>query len=167
MVRGRLRILNVNLTRWTVANPFEPWLPMYREGTVDDRPMWREVEISLGRAFYRIDGEYVEVLSHNKCGPILDIFDAANPVPAPPPMCGQVWTDAAGSFSIADVSEHGAVVTRHRRMDTGETLDGHALVTVSNAPYVLSEWPPTNAVLVAGPTPGGRDMPWYPAGWKA
>ena len=136
------------------------WGAMWAKGHVPDRPWWSRVLLT----YQRCDGIVIGNESILRaCGndprgawdgkePYEDAMariDAAHPLPAPPSMPAQVWAwphDASGRAvvheqTVVDVSQ-GAVIFR----------DG--------AFYV---WPPRRAILVAGPTPWGRDVPWSPA----
>lgn len=132
-----------------MPNPFESWLPMYGAGAVKERPWWRSLHavhggmVNFGR-YRRADG--AEVGAEDAAE--LAAYDAAHPLPAPPPMCGQVWADALATYAIA------AVVRGVPLVDAGAGLEP------------LEQWPLAGAVLVAGPTPYGRDVPWAPPGWR-
>lgn len=77
-------------------------------------------------------------------GDALAAYDAAHPLPAPLPLCGQVWAFGDGHVSmVTDV--HDGVVTWG---DGAETYDWACLVSGRGAP-----------VLVAGPC-----SPWAPMG---
>jgi hypothetical protein len=69
----------------------------------------------------------------------LAVYDAAHPLPAPPPKCGQVWK--------MDTDE--AVIVGRR---PGLDFDGLVCVRWGWATQDdLVPWPPEGAVLVAGP----------------
>lgn len=80
----------------------------------------------------------------------LAAYDAANPLPVPPPLCGQVWAEGGGSFMVAEVvatpagfNVYSGAFTVDENGDPKPVLDQDA-------------WPPTDA-LVAGPgAPWGR-----------
>ncbi len=79
----------------------------------------------------------------------LDAHDVEHPIPCPPPMTGQVWVWPGGEENVI-----GKVYSR----EVGGCLFANGLS------YSAEQWPPLGAVLVLGPTPWGRDVPWMPAG---
>jgi hypothetical protein len=145
-------------------NPFLPWLPMYRPGTLPDRPMWRRLPaerqdgagaggVPLPTQWERCDG------ARAREDQLLDI-ERASPVPAPPPMEGQVWVGGprpTGLVARVETMPGGWVV-----FWGGTDEERHYGAAATG----LGAWPPERAVLVAGPTPWGRDVPWHPAGWR-
>jgi hypothetical protein len=83
-------------------------------------------------------------------------IDAAHPLPAPPPMPAQVWAYPDG----AEVCLIG--------VDVPPEMPPDAWGRARFSPCMWHEkgndvWPPPGAILVAGPTPWGRDIPWSPA----
>lgn len=124
----------------TRPSPFAPWLPMYGAGVVEERPWWR----SLGmERWQRADGRGIGVHGPGvSLVAALDAYDAAHPMPVPPPMAGQVWATPDGSQVPVGY------------IHKGQDAAGFRV------------WPPTGCVLVAGPTPWGRDVPWAPVGWR-
>lgn len=69
--------------------------------------------------------------------------DHVRPLPAPPPLCGQVW-------EWPDGEQH--MVGR---------VHATSGATMANGPYYAThDWPPEGAILVAGPGSHGRDIPW-------
>jgi hypothetical protein len=117
------------------------WAPMWRDGTVRGRPWWRYVqyygtnpkgESQPGYVCQRADGRSVWVAEDAIPGG-LAVHDEECPLPPPPQMPGQVWV----------------------RDDGREQLITGA-INVGLTPC----WPPPGEVLVAGPTPWGRDVPW-------
>lgn len=94
--------------------------------------------------------------------------DAEHPLPAPPPMPGQVWRWAEGDETmIVRVAPAGADgVTDVWRVWTG--LDVSNRVSALVCPRAVGveggsrveQWPPPGAVLVAGPSPHGLNVPW-------
>lgn len=75
--------------------------------------------------------------------------DATTPLPAPDPMPGQAWVSGGGTeCMIAAVWRDG----------------GSWWVQWASNPDVPALWQPPTSVLVAGPTPWGRDVPWAPMG---
>ena len=131
-----------------MTNPFLPWLPMYAPYSLPDRPWWRVAGHRIVRADVKPLPLENTITSPDFLLAALDAYDTAHPMPVPPPMPGQVWWDRV-YFPI------GAVVRGQATVDTGAGLEP------------IETWPPPNAVLVAGPTPWGRDVPWAPAGWSA
>lgn len=79
----------------------------------------------------------------------LNAHDIAHPLPAPSPMCGQVWA----------YPPSGERSTPIRRLVLAED-DRHVLLGGAVTHWHDTErWPPPGAVLVAGP-----GAPWSPAG---
>ena len=117
-----------------------------------ERPWWRLVERGFRReAWTRLDG-----LTHDCWGQDtsehLGRLDAAHPLPAPEPRCGQVWVvperkPGRGPWAM--------MVGGAWRLD-GERHYRWAWMPVGAE---TSEWPPPGAVLVAGP-----GAPWAPIG---
>lgn len=200
-----------------MANPFEPWLPMYGPGTLPERPMWRVPTeggawtSAFGGMFgglgaipprpdperrVRIDGRTLVLdreppqrpdykpgaprgwvfigtdeagkpvakrpLTTPETGWPVDAVDEAmawldehDPVLPPPRMVGQVWVSGREVRSI--------VTTIRGRVVWGRD-SAEVLADVQDGWDPLS-FPPRAAVLVAGPTPWGRDVPWAPPGW--
>jgi hypothetical protein len=72
--------------------------------------------------------------------------DEHRPLPAPPPMVGQVWAWEDGEQHLV-----------------GRTTAVGGLVFLTNGSlFTRADWPPAGAFLVAGPTLWGRDVPWAP-----
>lgn len=133
-------------------NPFEPWLPMYPETAHPERPWWRRVSVDVGGPHRQVVEKWTRVWDNR--GPLyahdLAGIDEAYPVDVPPPMPGQVW-----------VLPDGDQQTVSRVAGTPWTI------VFFHATYVRDdEWPLPGAVLVAGPTPWGWNVPWAPAGRK-
>lgn len=81
-------------------------------------------------------------------GDRLAALDAEQPLLPPPPMPGQVWAwPSPGRGNVES-----ALVT--------EVRDGSVIMRAGWRYNFPEEWPPEDAVLVAGPTPWGRDVPW-------
>jgi hypothetical protein len=77
--------------------------------------------------------------------------DEHRPLPAPPPMVGQVWAWEDGEQHLV-----------------GRTTAVGGLVFLTNGSlFTRADWPPAGAFLVAGPTLWGRDVPWAPMGGGA
>ena len=131
----------------------------------DDRGRPNE-RIVLGWAF--LDPEAAKAGSaeagrHLESGPwttaeeAMAYVDTNHPLPAPDPMPGQVWVTAMAAHSVC------------YSLTTG---DGRGYVAYDDkltGLYLVRSgtWPPPGAVLVAGPTPWGRDVPWAPMGGGA
>lgn len=144
-----------------MSNPFLPWLPMYAPGSVPERPWWRENEafehVRIGGGpFVRGGIVYagVVVCAGGALLETLTRLDAEHPLPAPPPMAGQVWCDRGPGGEAVQFTIHAVI-------------GGQPVVVVDDTGPTPVAWPPAGAVLVAGPTPWGRDVPWAPAGWKS
>jgi hypothetical protein len=147
-----------------MSNPFLSWLPMYAPEAVPERPWWRVSRRStyqIGDDGNRISGSDCrrpdggeEFAPEAATATVLDAYDAKHPLPVPPPMAGQVWCDTtARNRAQVQFTIHAVI---------GDV----AIVIVDDTGPSPIEWPPPAAVLVAGPTPWGRDVPWAPAGWK-
>jgi hypothetical protein len=171
------------------TNLFEPWIPMYQEGAVPTRPWWRlrvimsTAEGSIHHRYERIDGATLDrerkFWSDGSLGwsverrtqladwigeasGTLDTYDETHPLPAPAPMVGQVWCDTLGCRSILATGV--GTVTSYWVMWGDESGTKSTRHTLNEEEFFTEPWPPA-AVLVAGPTPWGRDRPWAPAGW--
>lgn len=158
-------------------NPFLPWLPMYAPGTLADRPMWRRVSegfvarvdhgdaapvrVSVARDPY---GALVgsNLLTDAELVAAIDAHDTAHPTPTPPPMAGQVWVRPEDHTVTAPPGRQDTLL--YVEPDTGAGLPIHRWS--SGRTTAADQWPPMDAVLVAGPTPWGRDRPWTPPGWR-
>lgn len=133
------------------------WSPMWVPDHVRSRPWWRRGDT----AFIRCDGRTVpiagvvrtaRVLSVGPSDPALDRIemeklDREHPLHTPPPMPGQVW---------ARPGEHGLwiedEITRVSFTEEG---------TITAFTHPGKPWQrEAGAILVAGPTPWGRDVPW-------
>lgn len=118
------------------------WRPMWAKDAHPERPWWRLVTAGLAlrtdeALFARSDpmGLYpgaLHPLPGETFGDALARYDREHPLPAPTRLPTQVW---------AWVSRDGRV---------------HEMVCEPNV--IL----PLGAVLVSGPTPWGRDVPWAP-----
>lgn len=168
-----------------MPSPFDPYFSLYTSGTWSERPWWRRalsgvVMVSespiLPCAWLRQDGvkgpEFPwaagepDVPTPEDAEAMREI-DLDSPIPPPAPTPTQVWVDPGGAFSVVDVSTHGVMVLRYRVMEIeGSDRLGHTLARVFKDGDLLPSWPPRGAVLVAGPTPWGRDRPWAPPGWS-
>jgi hypothetical protein len=151
-----------------MTSPFVPWLPMYAPGAVPERPWWRQE----GDDYRRADGARVKsvldgfrFIEWEPTLRLIEAHDTEHPMPVPPPMVGQVWAWPESGTERAVASTWGgrawfqAEVGQPKPADVG-------VVCASSEAWGASEWPPRGAVLVAGPTPWGRDVPWAPPGWK-
>lgn len=149
-------------------NPFEEWLPLYGT-TMHAAPWWRNVQDGTTR---RVDGWAIRRSREQSgafdarapgadredwrmipsCGSLVEAvqrIDAAHPLAAPPPMVGQAWC-------WARTREVRAVVATSR----------HGVVFGDGTQIDREDWPPPDAVLVAGPTPWGHHVPWASPGWR-
>ncbi len=148
-----------------MSNPFEPWIPMYPDDTVAERPWWLRVRWSrvgadISHEFERIDGAVLPD------GADLDAYDDTHPLPVPPPMATQVWQRDGDSLVVHILD--GLPYAHQHKMDEWTGYDGVRCTSgVRSVVFAaLEPWPPPYAVLVAGPTPWGRDRPWAPKGWR-
>lgn len=140
------------------AEVAERWSPMWPKTHHPQRPWW----IVDGRGFYRVDNldrvVYRDVHHFHFTGfrkgtawktdeemlVEMALIDAAYPMPMPPMMPGQVWTwkgDHGGWLEDSVV----------RIAGDGNWIFSTGLLNV-----------PRDAILVSGPTPWGRDVPWSP-----
>lgn len=156
------------------ADPIPPtvaerWRPMWHMDAFVPRPWWRAVD-DVPSAYVRVDGWRVErVLGVIFATPPRGAFaelpgnpflpdglahvDATSPLPAPEPMPGQVWVSGGGTACmIAAAWRHG---------------DSWWVQWASNDREPKLWAPSTASVLVSGPTPWGRDVPWAPMGGGA
>ncbi len=131
-------------------SPFARWLPMYHPNAVADRPWWRAS--ARGSVAARCDGWSPPVSTVEE----MDAFDDGSPLPVPPAMPGQVWSDPTnGEVQVLSVSARDSALLVGLELAESPLRVNHHL-----------DWPPPGAVLVAGPTPWGRDVPWAPLGWR-
>lgn len=130
---------------------FDLWSPMWAragEAISEDRPWWRTrgpagVQRCDGvPAGQRLDACAVAAMAQ---------VDRDRPLPKPPLMAGQVWVVLGGDGQWRELTYLGVTTTEQGAFSNGY-LNLHA-----------------NAILVAGPTPWGRDVPWAPtqAVWDA
>lgn len=126
-----------------------------------ERPWWRVFDMRLNSsgqeiAWRRTDGMLATMLEvESAIIDVLAIKDAEHPLPAPPPLCGQVWVDPRTEkhFMVQAVSA-GVAILQVPNLTHGMW----ELVTV----WVYPEhWPIKHVVLVAGP-----GAPWAPPNYK-
>lgn len=147
-------------------NQFEAWLSTYQPRVIPDRPWWRltfhpdQMKLNGMRSWsaVRADGysflvgtkhvgEESDCISPRKIE-AMAAYDSEHPIPAPPPTCGQVWSEMTG-------------IVRSEVMITAVVYrTGGAPIYALNG-MAHDAWPPANAVLVSG-----VGAPWAPAGWK-
>jgi len=84
-------------------------------------------------------------------------LDREFPLPAPPPMPGQVWVQVEGAGRAFDAGDSFVILAVLRKLPVAMT-QGDDEPQIS----MVHTWPPPGAALVAGPTPWGRDVPWWP-----
>lgn len=147
------------------------WRPMWHPDAHPERPWWRAKEIGVT---VRVDGLLLVMydamglypnamhLPHDEdVDEALARIDAEHPLPAPLPMPGQVW--AFGAFTERTVADVVAGVA-WLSSQPGTPEEGGPGIVVCPHPEMMgaTTWPPVNGVLVAGPTPWGRDVPWSP-----
>lgn len=150
-------------------NPFEPYLPAYREGTIPERPWWRRE----GSWCVRTDG----ACRRGNVGPpptayaamcegpwfptreewlaAIDAYDLAHPLPVPRVLAGQVWARAVAgggweSFTVGYACDDDVIIIgrpfTQPRFERWSDLQNASL---------------RDSVLVYGPL-----APWAPPGWK-
>lgn len=147
------------------------WAPLWRDGFHIDRPWWHQPDPEQSR-WVRADG--MEIIKRGGAwtvhlpgdapqypnGPgtadaAMHDYDSYDPLPIPDPMPGQVWVREGTSL----------LITRVMPLGDGEWMlwfgEGPATYAL-DAPEGKCHWPIPRAVLVAGPTPWGRDVPWAP-----
>jgi len=127
------------------AHPQRPWWTAIAWSRVGD-----EITVT---SWYRHGG-------HRTGGENLSAIDREHPLPAPPPRCGQVWV-------WPDGLEPGRA-----EMVTGHFVCVAGTTTITTDEFCYStgggdedsgcrDWPPSGAVLVAGP-----GAPWAPPEWE-
>jgi hypothetical protein len=88
--------------------------------------------------------------------------DTNHPLPAPDPMPGQVWAFPGSGIerTIVDVTGGAGwfMFQPGAPFSVGGPYSCHARPEMLR----IDEWPPPGGVLVSGPTPWGRDVPWAP-----
>jgi hypothetical protein len=154
----------------------ERWLPMWGEGAHPERPWWCAVHAQVADGprvrWRRGDGVYTSYYkvpvtwgANDNPGTFfidtprseLEYIDGVHPLLAPPPMPGQVW--AWVSFFGTNMARGGAAETMVTHVNTANGNVRWA----TGGKHGPEHWPPEYTVLVAGPTPWGRDIPWSPA----
>ena len=154
------------------AHPTRPWwsiLSTQTETAAGKFVTWRRADGQLASARWTPPGAYcgspeqahraILEAAVEAAGEALARIDTEHPLPAPPPMPLQVWhitfPDGTDEFTetIAYTDRHGA----YRTYPRGTGYGGEARMCR------FETWPPAFGVLVAGPTPWGRDIPWSPA----
>lgn len=162
-------------TVWTAANPHYfsdgPWWDYNAQRRCDglyliDRLGKTRADIKLRdpRTLWNSDKEAPsEAMSR---------IDKKHPLPAPPPMPGQVWAFPDGEAQITAV-ERALLYRLHERPEDAKLhlcpVWSTPLIRlnrqwhVTEAEWQGGQWPIRGAILVAGPTPWGRDVPWTPS----
>lgn len=173
-------------------NPLSPaiiarWSPMWAKDCCSERPWWRigivpgnPVQTSFPARYVmeyrRVDGKTVHLGYQSANAEWRDLtahltemarIDAAHPLPAPPPLPGQVWATPRPGYGDG-WGYHLVTVAAPFVGDSWLVHlggDGSVAQTyrMGEATPDASAWPPPGAILVAGPTPWGRDIPWGPA----
>lgn len=145
----------------------EAWSPLWATGHVRERPWWvfdgyhgtnpYTNQFQSG-VYYKRRDKHILWVSGESVDAALATYDAESPMPPPSPSQGQVWLQVEGAGRFLDVGDVFSIVSILRQQPV-------AAVQGSDEPRlaVLKTWPPPGAVLVAGPTPWGRDCPWAPA----
>lgn len=131
---------------------------LWGENSYPERPWWRLRRTS---GWTRCDGtKGPDVLNDGDLSPEitdrLGSIDRQSPLPVPNPYPGQVWTwvehDPVGMMHAGDQAQVVAV------------LRGRAVLIIDNgtAPCMSmpSQWPPRGAILTAGPSCYGMNVPW-------
>lgn len=126
-----------------VHDLFAPiWQPRFAGRLHGTRPWW---------AFWQDHWTRCDAVRLSQEESLAD-YDRERPLPVPPPVAGQVWVLRDGDqASVVAVSRGWATLIRTDNVAVAGTFG------VSSA-----EWPPFRALLVAGPSPWGRDVPWAP-----
>lgn len=128
-----------------------------------DRPWWDS------RAKRRCDGVTIEGL-FTLSGKAAAI-DRERPLPAPYPMPGQVWAFPDGEAQVVAIERSLSYPIGGRPENA--TLRTHVTWSavlsrlnpqwhITEAERQESQWPVRGAILVAGPSQYGRDIPWCP-----
>lgn len=92
-------------------------------------------------------------------GPITEVlakWDEDQPLPAPPLMPGQVWIVNGEELSIMACSPSGSAMVAGAVLGDG----GDTIFRTNSTHWNVALR--THGVLVSGPTPWGRDVPWAP-----
>lgn len=132
---------------------FDLWSPMWSAGSLyvisEERPWWRMP--GYGGGMQRCDGRTVGRVLDAATMSAMAPIDCEHPLPKPPLMAGQVWVVLGGDGQWRELTYLGVTTTKQGAFSNGY-LNLHS-----------------DAILVAGPTPWGRDVPWTPtqAVWDA
>lgn len=146
------------------------WSPMWHRDADVDRPWWvyerpygtnPAGDYEAGCLYGRIDGVSLWAPGSAILSTLAE-YDARQPMPAPLPMPGQVWA----WDGVEAIVEHVEASSWQGGVVTGWTI-GIGGSTRYVGPAWGGAWPIPGAVLVAGPTPWGRDVPWAEMGLKS
>ena len=156
------------------CHPERPWWSLC---VVDGEPVQTSFPARYVMQWRRADGKTVRVgyqsanpdwrttVFQHEAG--IAAVDAAHPLPAPPPLPGQVWATPRPGYGDG-WGYHLVTVAAPFVGDSWLVHlggDGSVAQTyrMGEATPDASAWPPPGAILVAGPTLWGRDVPWSPA----
>ena len=160
-------------------NPFERWLPMYGPDAHPTRPWWHRdhSQRADSAAYYpprwrRADGLAGPTLDGLDIEARIAETDSGSPLPPPPPMPGQVWCyphgerTSAGDGGMIDIPNGGEVqiITVFHQMAVCVVGDGSRYPPIPRFACTQAAHY-DRAILVAGPTPWGRDVPWAGPWW--
>lgn len=129
------------------VHPQRPWWRIHRS-EIDRMGQWIQ---DIPPSFVPVDGHGVATYWERVDGlhaADLEAGDHEHPLPAPPPMPGQVWVFESQAEMILYVQV---------------LKPGAFTVLWAGDKAVSLTWPPTDGILVSGPTIWGRDIPWSPA----
>ncbi len=147
----------------------ERWARGWPDFSVPERPWWRRPgQRCDGIELVRLSQDHPPASMQNLRGAYrpwiedvasaMERIDREYPIPPPEPLEGQVWAQVEGAGRFLDGGDSFMIVSMLR-------TNPIAVVQGNYEPKlaVLRTWPPPGAVLVAGPTPWGRDIPWSPS----
>jgi hypothetical protein len=128
-----------------------------------ERPWWCGTDTFNPCLLRRLDGGQPFVGESS-----IASYDEAHPLPEPPILPGQVWVWPEGTH-IRESAVH-ADIPPGGSAQVLSVLHGRPVFVVVNTSILPSPpalicgplGPPPGAILVAGPTPWGRNVPWSP-----
>lgn len=159
----------------------EAWSPLWATGHVRERPWWvfdgyhgtnpYTNQFQSG-VYYKRRDKHILWVSDESVDAALATYDAESPIPPPPPMPGQVWAFPDGEAQITAV-ERAMLCRLHERPEDAKLrlcpVWSKPLIRLNRQWHVTAaeweerQWPIRGAILVAGPSAYGRDIPWCPA----
>lgn len=153
----------------------ERWRPMWNPDAHPERPWWRRTNLSVVRCDGAFPADAISV-EYDRAEPwwawdgiesytdFMARIDREHPLPAPPPLPGQVWAWSETEMAMIVYLQAGlwywSVTPVPVQKAATEALHRRQLPFRLTPEVQDYAWPPPGGILVAGPTPWGRDCPW-------